>query len=69
MRSLDNQTHLSADQQLCQLASILASGVLRLYKRGALPAGPSQPGPEIPPESGQKGLELSDETRLSVQRG
>ncbi len=57
---------LSPEERLGEIATILAVGLLRLDERAALPAGESsETPPKIPPE----GLELSDETRLSVRVG
>ena len=37
MRSIDDPAHLTPDQRLAEVASILAVGVLRLHIRAAIP--------------------------------
>ncbi len=69
MRPIDHSSELSPDQRLQHVAHILAAGILRLHKRGIPPAGRSQPTAKIAPESGDSGLDLSGNPRLSVQRG
>lgn len=56
---------LTPDERLREAASILAAGVLRLHKRSALPDD-SQ---ENPARLSAAGLEVSDETVLSVHTG
>lgn len=75
---------LSPEERLDKIAAILAAGLLRLDRRDALPPGaPPQTldvaatkvaalgglAAENPPKRPPEGLELSDETRLSVRVG
>jgi hypothetical protein len=61
---------LTENQRFCQIARILAAGVLRLRAHAALPPAPAQlPGPQILPESGPNCLEVPSETVLSVHTG
>lgn len=52
----------SPDDRRREVAAILATAILRLRNRAALP-------PAKPPDSSPAGLEVSPETRLSVHRG
>jgi hypothetical protein len=56
------------DDRIREIAAILAAGVLRLRSRAALPGAP-QAVPQILPESAPNGLELCDESGLSVHTG
>jgi hypothetical protein len=56
------------DDRVGEIAAILASGLLRLWARAALPGGPHAP-PQIPRDSSPNGLEVPGETRLSVHTG
>ena len=69
MRPHDHPTPLAPDEQLRELARVLAAGLLRL-RRPLRPAdsGP-HPGPKNPPDSSPNPLELSGETRLSGHTG
>jgi hypothetical protein len=67
MRSFDDPSFLTPDERLSEVASIMAAGVLRLHARAALSG--HDLGPEKSPNSGRPGLEVSEETVLSVQRG
>lgn len=67
MRTFDDPSFLTPDERLSEVAAILAGGVLRLYSRSALSC--DDPGPEKSPNSGPAGLEVSDETVLSVHSG
>ncbi|MCX7429091.1 MAG: hypothetical protein NTW96_26135 [Planctomycetia bacterium] len=67
MRSIDDPSFLTPDERLSEVASILAAGVLRLHARSAFPADNRGPGES--PNSAPSGLEVSEETVLSVQRG
>jgi hypothetical protein len=58
---------LTPDEQLRQVARILAAGVLRLRARAALPA--ELPAPRILLENAANPLDVSAETRLSVPPG
>jgi hypothetical protein len=61
---------LSPQQRARAVARILAAGLLRLPSCLPSPAAAGGPAaPEIPPESVANCLELSEETRLSVQGG
>jgi hypothetical protein len=53
-----NNEMLTSEQQLREIARILAAGVLRLRARVALPSGPTPPGPEIPAKSTPNDLEV-----------
>ena len=70
MRPIDAPFLLTPDERFSEVASILASGAIRLHARSALSVNETgQPGPEIPHNSASSGLEFSDETVLSVQNG
>ena len=68
MRPLDPAL-LTPDEQLRELARILAAGLLRLRRRPPSPAAAPPPTPKIPPKSVSDGLELPGEMRLSVHTG
>lgn len=57
---------LTADERFREVASILAIGVLRLRQRASLP---NENVPKKPVESFAAGLEVPDETVLSVHTG
>ena len=67
MRPIDDPSFLTPDERLSEVAGILAAGVLRLHARAALCG--DDPGLEKSPDSGPAGLEVSEKTVLSVQRG
>lgn len=67
MRSFDDPAAMTPDERLSEVASIFAAGILRLHARAALSCGNSRP--EEPQNSATPGLELSDETVLSVHCG
>jgi len=67
MRPFDDPSFLTPDERLCEVAGILAAGVLRLHARVALSG--DDLGPEKSPDSGAAGLEVSEETVLSVHSG
>lgn len=67
MRSFNDPSSLTPDERLSEVACILAAGVLRLHARAALSC--DSPGPEKSQNSAPPGLELSDETVLSVHCG
>jgi hypothetical protein len=67
MRSFDNLATMTPDERLSEVASIFAAAILRLHARAALSC--DNPGPENPQKSTSPGLELSDETVLSVHCG
>ena len=67
MRPTDDPSLLTPDQRLAEVASILATGVLRPHSRVAIPA--SDLGRENLAESGRGHLELPSKTVLSVHNG
>lgn len=69
MRPIDDYS-LTSDERRSEVASILATGVLRLCAR-TLPATdvPSHSAPENPVESASSCLEVPAETVLSVPNG
>lgn len=67
MRPIDNPSSLTPDERLSEVAAILAGGFLRLHVRAALSGG--NPAPENPPNSDRAGLEVSEETVLTVHSG
>ena len=70
MRSYDDPATMSADERLCEVAAILAAGILRLRSRAALPADPGSPSYAAnSPNSSQDCLEVSPATVLSVHTG
>ena len=66
MSNRADTARLSPDERLRETAAILATGVLRLHQRAALPAGELAKHPEKP---GSDGLAIPPETRLSVRVG
>jgi hypothetical protein len=56
------------DARIREIAVILAAGMLRLRARAALPGDPHVV-PQIPRDSPPNGLEVPDETSLSVHTG
>lgn len=83
MRSCDDPSSLTHDERFSEIAAILAGGVLRLHARSALSGDDVRRGEGESPmfvgrESGQspespdfapEGLEVSEETVLSVHCG
>lgn len=69
MRSGNAPGELPAQGPLCQIARLLAAGVLRLPKCGTSAAQVSRPKGEPASESGEEGLDLSGDPRLSVRAG
>lgn len=59
--------NLTSSERLTEVAAILAAGIIRLRRRAALSAPAAEP--QIPPESGQNGLDVGAEFRLHGQRG
>jgi hypothetical protein len=66
MSDCADPARLTPDERLCQTAMILATGVLRLRQRAALPV---EKGRKNLPESSPEGLEVPAKTRLSVRGG
>jgi hypothetical protein len=64
----DDPACADTDQQLREVARILAAGLRRLHGRPAARPGLLSP-PENPPESVPNCLDPSSEPRLSVTRG
>lgn len=71
MRRIDDPSQMTADQRFREIATILARGFLRWKKRAksATDSGKSAEIRRNPSESGAGGLEVSEETRLSVRAG
>jgi hypothetical protein len=59
--------HLTPEQRLEEIASLLATGVLRLHRRAAIPS--HIPPVEFPPDSAPNGLDESPERGLHGHRG
>lgn len=66
MKDVNDAADMTPDERLEEVASLLATGILRLRRRSALPAANDL---EILPESLPDGLEVPAETRLSVRVG
>jgi len=66
MHHCADAARLTPDERLREVASILAIGVLRLRQRAALPTDDA---PKKPAELPAAGLEVPDETALSVHTG
>lgn len=62
----DNTVDITPGARLKEIAAILAAGIVRLRHRCGLPA---DNGPKIAPESSSDGLDVVDETVLSVVMG
>jgi hypothetical protein len=70
MRPSDDSIPLTPDERLAEVASILAAGVLRLHTRMALsPDAAGLSARKSPAKSAAPGLEVPDETVLSVHNG
>ncbi len=70
MRPFKDPDLLTPGQRFAEMAGILATGILRLHARAALPEGAAEQSvPENLPESAPSCLEVSDETVLSVHNG
>ena len=66
----DQGSTVTADQRFCEIARLLAAGVLRLHARAALPPDPGElSSPKNRANSSQDCLEVSCETVLSVHTG
>jgi hypothetical protein len=66
MKDLNDAADMTPDERMEEVASLLATGILRLRRRSALPAASDL---KILPESLPDGLEVPVETRLSVRAG
>ena len=70
MRPIDDSIPLTPDERLAEVAGILAAGILRLHTRMALSADAARlSARENPAKSAAPGLEVPDETVLSVHNG
>lgn len=70
MRPFDDPSSLTPDDRRSEVAGILAAGILRLHTRAALPDRPTDlSATEKPVKSAAPGLEVLDETVLSVYSG
>lgn len=70
MRPFDDSCSMTPDERRAAIASILASGILRLHTRAALTPEPgASRGIENSQNPGISPLEVSDETVLSVHNG
>lgn len=67
MRPIDDPSFLTPNERLSEVPSIFAAGILRLHAGSALTIDLRDP--QKSPDSATAGLELSEETVLSVQRG
>ena len=67
MRSFADPASMTPDERLSEVASIFAAGILRLHARAALSC--DNPAAENSKNPAPRGLELSDETVLSVHCG
>lgn len=66
MHDCADAARLTPDERLREVATILAAGVLRLRRRAALPTDDAT---KKPPELASAGLEVFEETVLSVHTG
>ena len=70
MRPTDDLPSLTPDERFGEVARILGAGVLRLHASAALSADKAEDSPsENSPNSASPGLEVSEETVLSVHNG
>ena len=70
MRPIDDPSELTPDKRRAEVAQILAAGVLRLLARTSLVAKVAEfSAGENFEKSASPGLEVSDETVLSVHNG
>ena len=70
MRFHEDAANLTPEHRFSEIASLLASGVLRLRARAALPTDAGQLGEsKDSQESNADRLELPEKTVLSVHRG
>ena len=67
MRPIDDPSSLTPDERFSEVAAILAGGVLRLHSRSALSG--TNPATRESPYFSPEGLEVSEETVLSVHCG
>ena len=66
MTNCAEAAHTPSEQQLVDIAAILATGILRLRERDSLPESKQA---RNPAESSSDRLELSDENVLTVAHG
>lgn len=66
MTKCDDAANLTPQARFEEIASILATGILRLRRRLVLPVPKV---PKLVPESRPEGLDVPAETRLSVRVG
>lgn len=70
MRPFDDPSSLTPDERVAEVANILATGIVRLHTRAALsPDATGHSAVENPANSASPGLEVPDETVLSVHNG
>jgi hypothetical protein len=70
MRPYHDPASRTPEERFGELASLLATGLLRLHARPTYPADLGEhPGSKKPPESSPNGLALPNETVLSVHTG
>ena len=70
MRPIDDSDSLTPDERLAEIAGIFAAGILRLQTRAALSGEPAKDSAEENlAKSASPGLEVPDETVLSVHNG
>jgi hypothetical protein len=67
MRPIDDPSSMTPDERFSEVAAILAGGVLRLHARAALSG--TNPATRESPDFSPAGLEVSEETVLSVHCG
>lgn len=69
MRPFDDPSELSSEQRHCELARVLAAGILRLRQRRLLAGEPAASPRKTVEKSPAAGLEVSGQTVLSVTTG
>jgi hypothetical protein len=67
MRPIDAPSSLTPDERFSEIVAILAGGVLRLHAWAALSG--TNPATRESPDFSHEGLEVSEETVLSVHCG
>ena len=68
MRPFDDSL-LTPDERRAEVANVFAAAILRLHARAALLDEKAVADAEKPPKSASPGLEVPDETVLSVHNG